>query len=212
MVARALVERDHCIRRIDLEQFSGSSRLSKTVPTAMIREPWISAQVDAFERFRGLTISRAQAVEVAFFEEGADGLPVFEHPALPFLQLMYLDLETTSGTCLRVSVYQSDSNFGLCVRPVDEPATEFSGIYRKTELHELAGQLIDQVHVVLDDLGDITEVRLDRSARPAITLIAGEVDETWSGAIVHRQDESVLLFWRPEDLAKVVFETEISIG
>jgi hypothetical protein len=157
---------------------------------------WVADQVAAFRKLAGSAVTGWSGIEMALREEGPSGLPQFEDPAIPFLQLHLLYAEFGSAV-LRVGTYQNDDNWGLCIDsvqaiPSDQPAEE-NGIYRKRNLAELPRGLVEGVDPILDASGDLVEVTL-RLARGTVVLRAGEVYEEWDGGLrVVSPDESILV-------------------
>lgn len=162
---------------------------------------WVADQVAVFHTLAGNAVTRWVGVEMALREGGPSGLPQFEDPTIPFLQLHLLYAESADAV-LRVGTYQNDATWGLCIDsvqaiPNDWPA-ENGGIYRKRDLAELPRGLIKRVDPVLDASGDLVEVAL-RLALGTVVLRAGEVYEEGDGSLrVVSPDESVLVLVVPE--------------
>ncbi|WP_169972925.1 hypothetical protein [Tautonia rosea] len=156
---------------------------------------WVADQVAAFRKLAGKAVARWVGVEMAIRERGPSGLPQFEDPVIPFLQLHTLYAEFGDAV-LRVGTYQNDDTWGLCINGVraipDWPAGEGS-IFRMRELAELPLGLVEGVDSVLGASGDLIEVTL-RLAAGSLVLWAGEVyEEPGGGLRVVHPDESVFV-------------------
>ena len=172
---------------------------------------WVVRQRDGFLALSGATIARADATEWTFFEDDI----LFDHPALPFLQLATLDLTLADGRAVRVLTYQNDTTFGLSIgHALPHPDVgPLGAAYRERTLEGLAGQTVAEVEVHLDEGEDVGEVRLRLASGATVILVAGEVEETPDPdtVVVRRRDESVLLFWSEADLAAVPFDSPLAL-
>jgi hypothetical protein len=174
---------------------------------------WVEEQIDRVRRLSGRTINRIVAVEMALREEGPDGFPQFEDPAIPFLQLYSLYLELEELETVKFITYQNDDTWGLLATTDIEPGEQqywrdqpADSIYRYRELHDFPRGRIDDVSVALDEKEDIAEVLLCVGGKDVL-LVAGEVYETWGDALeVVKGDESILMFKNPSDIDRVQFK------
>jgi hypothetical protein len=172
----------------------------------MSRDEWAARLSREFAALRGRRVESWVGVEMALRESGADGLPQFEDPTIPFLQLWGLQALLAGGGALRVGNDQDDDRWGLWPRPGADIRFEaeavWDGIYRRRPLTELPTGRVEQVTTLVDD-GLLTEVGLRINGRPLL-LIAGEVREMPRGGLrFHRLDDSVLVFTDPAAAARV---------
>lgn len=136
-----------------------------------------------------------------------DGEPQFQDPQVPFLQLFGLHVSLDSDTAMTVMTYQDDVLFGLRLhQQYGFEGTEWAGIHRLRSLTELPVGQVEQVGVLADE-GALAEVHLRVGGRPVL-LVAGELEETMAGGLlVHRLDESVLVFTDPAAVETVPWST-----
>ena len=162
---------------------------------------WVAQQRRAFGALVGRTVVGYSATEMAFVEEGPDGVPVFGGADAPFRQLDWLRLHLSGGDSVVVQTYQADYSFGLC-KAEREAATgprfraefESGSIFRAADLTSLPSGEVERVEVELDGEGEVSVVSL-AVAGSVLELVAGEVHERRSGPpAVHFGDESVLVF------------------
>jgi hypothetical protein len=153
---------------------------------------WLSLQQASFEALAGQTVTHWEGVEMALRESTPTG-PQFADVAMPFLQLVRLDLKVGAHPGCTIDTYQDDSEFGLQLTPPQplEPR-DWDGIYRHRAL-DLPFGTIGSVDVRVEE-GTLAEVTL-RFSDAEMLLIAGEASEEWDGTLsLHRYDESVLVF------------------
>lgn len=133
---------------------------------------------------------------MAIRDRGPDGQPQFEAPEVECLQLWRVELEINDTTIVTVSTYQNDYFWGLQFdRQSQFAGFESGGIFRHRILSELPIGEIEAVTVrrAVPRL-DVAEVVVEIAGQ-AVTLLAGEIEETWSDRLVFRwMDESVLIF------------------
>lgn len=137
---------------------------------------------------------------MAFVECGADGLPVFHHPAIPCLQVCPLQLDFDDGRVAKLVTYLDESGtWGLCLDD-DVPslgagaANYGSGsIYRDRQFDELPFGTIEKVDVRLDPEGNIQGIWLSVDG-VGVRLLAGEIYEEKGGVRYLLGDESILVF------------------
>ena len=76
----------------------------------------VASDAEAVRRaFEGRTIVSYQAEEMALWERGPDGLPVFGHPRIPCVQCGSIVIGLEDGTGLRVQTNLSGHEWGLLV-------------------------------------------------------------------------------------------------
>jgi hypothetical protein len=176
----------------------------------MAAHEWIAERSRDFTALCGRRVESWIGVEMALRDEGPDGLPQFEDPEVPCLQLLGLMACLDDGGFLSVSTYQDNDTWGLWPRPHLEPRYQDerppdSG-FRCRPLTELPTGQVERVTTFLDD-GQLAEARLQIDTRP-LFLIAGELDEDWEGDLHFRWlDESVLAFTDPAAAAHVSWAT-----
>ncbi|MBB3100384.1 hypothetical protein FHR83_008106 [Actinoplanes campanulatus] len=168
---------------------------------------WTAERVREFAQLRGQQIKSWAGVEMALREEGPGGVPQFDDPVVPCLQLDPLVALFDDGGFVTVGTYESDTACGLWLRraATDQSSNwedETDGIYRTRALPELPTGIIDDVSAFLDD-GVLAEVVLQIQGRPLL-LMAGELRESMQGSLVFtRRDESVLVFTDPSTATSV---------
>jgi hypothetical protein len=160
---------------------------------------WIEEQVLAFRSMCGRSVARWVGHEMALWEVGPSGTPVFHDPAIPYLQVCPLYLEFVERGGRDIHTYPNDwtHSWGLCVdvlygSPPDE-SSEVGSIFRTRTLGELPVGVIEDVRIVQVDRGDIAEVYL-RVNGACVALWSGEIYEEANRSLrVVRPDECVLV-------------------
>ena len=147
-----------------------------------------------FERLTDTEISRWSGVEMAL-TEGREGGEVWDHPAIPFLQMLYLDAELADGTLLRFGTDQEDCLCGLSVsRPddVDADTSGWDGIYRSSVPSHLPCGVVRGVEIsTTNSLIEQVRILFEVSS---LRLSAGEVYEQHDGSFrIVSQDKSILV-------------------
>lgn len=159
---------------------------------------WSERQASAFRSLTGRAVVGWVGEEMALRENGPSGLPEFHDPTIPFLQICSLSIHTSEGL-RRVTTYQHDHGWGLCIdlTPLPQPMSYGEGsIYRSRALVELPRGVVSGVAIERDGLA-VVEVRL-RFDRLVVILQAGEVYENEDGTLtVVRRDESILVSVEP---------------
>ena len=157
------------------------------------------------------TLSGCRAIEMAFFETGIDGHPVFETPDFPFIQANRLELSFTDGETLHVLTSQNDDTWCLFCSYSDDYAMnrelkhDKDSIFRLREGIDLPLGQIQHVEVKLDEKSDVTEIWV-KTPSGSFIMKAGEVNECSEGNhYVVGQDESVLLFLDDVSFSQVYF-------
>ncbi|MEH1013443.1 hypothetical protein V6U90_10050 [Micromonospora sp. CPCC 206060] len=173
----------------------------------MAREPWLAERLQEFAQLAGRRITSWTGVEMAL-REAADGHGAqFADPSVPCLQLLILDATLADGAAVTIGTYQDDTEWGLWLRPTsgdggDEDHAELAEIFRSRPLTELPTGWIDTVSPLVEH-GVLAEVTLYIDGRPLL-LIAGEVQESpQDQLLLHRLDESVLVFTDPAAAASL---------
>lgn len=156
----------------------------------------VRGQRKAAESLFGATVNAWHGIEMAIRDKGPNGQPQFEAEEVQCLQLWRLDLELADTTIVTVSTYQNGDLWGLQFDQQAEIAGfESDGIFRYRMLGELPLGEIEAVTVcrAVPRL-DVAEVVVEIAGQE-VTLLAGEIEETWSDRLVFRwMDESVLIF------------------
>jgi uncharacterized Zn-binding protein involved in type VI secretion len=173
----------------------------------------IQPHIRRFQALQQQYIHRVYGGEMAFFNRGPHGLPVFAHPDLPFLQLWNLYFEVAPEEWLVVLTHQDGTEFGLDLRhesgnPMTNPEGSGADAASSTRMRELPAfptGRIDQVTCHLSGQGNVNEVHL-RIAGHLIALVAGEVSEDWDHFRILKDDESVLVFFSLADLQQVTWD------
>lgn len=180
---------------------------------------WTQDNKRRIESLVGCEVAQALIVEMAMIEEGPDGLPIFRIPALPFVQCHLIELVLDDGRVARLSNYQNEMTFGICVEfnesfSIDNswslPLPGMEGapsIYRAPDDIRFPLGEITMVNVGLDENMDATQIEMTISGS-RILLKAGEIIEDCGGFTIAEQDESVLLFLRADDVSSVRFSPE----
>lgn len=162
----------------------------------MSESKWVRSQRKVAESLVGATVIAWHGVEMAIREEGQNGQPQFEADDVECLQLWRLELEIEDTTIVTVSTYQNDYLWGLQFdRQAQFAGFESGGIFKHRILSELPIREIEAVTVrrAVPRL-DVAEVVVEIAGQE-VTLLAGEIEETWSDRLVFRwMDESVLIF------------------
>ena len=151
----------------------------------------------------GRTIIGYEATEMALWEQGADGLPVFSHPEIPCVQCLSLMILFEDGTEFRIETNLYDPEWGLIIVgdvPADERNLEIErddqSIYRNAALGRYPVGFITRVTVTPADSGksQVRAIVLELGER-AVTLVAGEFEEQFDGSLrLQLDDESILFF------------------
>ncbi|WP_041832153.1 hypothetical protein [Actinoplanes sp. N902-109] len=158
---------------------------------------WLRDQTAAFLAMRDQAVVSWHGVEMAVRGGDDEGIPEYDGPDVPCLQLLVLDAVNSEGQAVTITTYQNDMTFGMWVNPGAIGDREDWGCgYRRRTLTELPAGPIREVEVYLDDCV-VAEVRFHIGDRELL-LIAGELREDWSGRFEwYRLDESVLVFTDP---------------
>ena len=156
---------------------------------------WVDCQRSALSGLVGERVVRWSGTEMAIRETSNGGMPVFEDPLAPCLQLLVLEAVLGDRTTRVFRTYQNDGVWGLCVHSavsLDAAGTP-GGIFRQRLLPELPSGGICAVSTRLGPAtGGLAEVILDVDGT-LLVLIAGEIEETRQGQLLfHYEDESVL--------------------
>lgn len=168
-------------------------------------EEWVAARRREIQRLNGCVVDGWWGLEMALYETGPAGQPVFSDPAIPFLQLSVLGATLRDRTPINIGTYQNDDEFGLLLREgaditlPERPAEGAisGGIYRHRHIPELPTGSISDVVLNLSEQGNIAEVLLLVDNAPLLVL-TGEVREGWSQTLDYvLGDESVLVFDDP---------------
>ncbi len=159
--------------------------------------PWIEYQIDALRALRGCTVSQWLGIEVALRKTGPDGQPQWYDPSVPALQLDRLDLLLSDGSVMSIVTYQNDVQCGLCRRdalpPLEQSSPISGSIFRLRTLNELPHGKIASVDVLVDEIGDIAEVRFGLDDHEVL-LRPGEVYEGPDGLLrIAAMDEGILV-------------------
>ena len=166
---------------------------------------------DRFASLAGQRIVAASCIEMAF--GGDRGQPLFQHPGLPFVQVMVLELVLSDGGSLHVATWMDeDARCGLLLRPAApgdalQPGAHDApdSIYRHRRLTECPAGMVVDVGPTLTDRGVVSEVRLGFGGA-GLHLVAGEVYEDGDGRFtVRKDDESVLIVFGDEARARIRF-------
>lgn len=168
---------------------------------------WLAARVAEFAALRGRSVQSWSGVEMALRDD-APGGPQFTDPDVPCLQLLQLRFRLDDGSRWSCDTYQDDDGWGLMLARSQASAGPNApeGIYRFRHLVELPTGVIRDVRVFLDG-PTLAEVAL-RIGHSDLLLIAGELNEEWSGRLSWgRLDESVLAFTDPRQADQITWST-----
>ncbi|MBL4813040.1 MAG: hypothetical protein JKX69_11970 [Rhodobacteraceae bacterium] len=150
-----------------------------------------------------------RVVEMAFFETGLDGLPVFEHPDLPFIQAVELNLLLEGGAVVSIATNLATDQWSLMIDtfaiPANYPKNDPHSIFKENIKVELPHGKIEKVEISFDDEGNISEVHF-ATTTGSFAINASEVIEGFNDIYyVGAHDEAVLLFLDPPKLRDVKF-------
>ncbi|HVV33220.1 MAG TPA: hypothetical protein VHC73_08345 [Vitreimonas sp.] len=147
---------------------------------------WVSDACESIASLRGKRITRATVVKMALIDQGPGGLPVFRHPAAPFVQAIKIELALDDGRFALFSNYQNDGDFPISMGILAESSIEAHwadatregepSIYRLASPPNFPLGLVTSAETRLNANGDIAEVAMAVEGREVV-LRAGEVIE-----------------------------------
>jgi len=168
----------------------------------------IAIDADAMQRaLEGRTIVGYEATEMALWEQGPGGLPVFSHPEVPCVQCLSLMILFEDGTELRIQTNPYDVEWGLIIVgdvPPNERNLEIErdeqSIYRSAALGRFPVGVITRVTVTPagSGKGQVRALVLELGER-AVTLVAGEFEEQFDGSVRLLLDDDSILFFPSGD-------------
>lgn len=122
---------------------------------------WAEQQAEYFRRLNGCFVTGWVGQEMAIREQGLSGKPEFHDLEIPYLQVNPLYAVTMDGVH-RISTYQNDVTWGLCVlEDCGDPPSEShepGSIFLTRSMFELPPGRIEGVSLSFGDEGDIEEV------------------------------------------------------
>jgi hypothetical protein len=172
-------------------------------------ENWIQDQIKILKSYEGSRVERAMIYEMAMTDDES-GAPIFRHPSFPFIQAYVVYLWLDNGKITKIHTYQNDCEWELHSTTLENTwelnvKQEDDSIFRLSECDDFPVGIIELVSIRLNEQGDISGVKFVIGGHE-ILLTSGEVYQNFNGSIsVKNDDESVLVFLNPEDVAKVKF-------
>ena len=166
----------------------------------------IASDAETLRRtLEGRAIVFYEAEEMALWERGPDGLPVFGHPQIPCVQCGSITIGFADDTCLRIQTNLSGYEWGLMVTDFCPVARQLEvdrdpySIYRKAPLERYPTGPISCVAANVDpNSGSIRAISMEFE-RGAVTLLAGEFEEQFDGSIRLVLDDEHILFFPNRD-------------
>lgn len=149
---------------------------------------------------QGQVVVRWQGLEMALSEGLPSAGALWEDPAIPFLQLVNIDVELANGQAFRIVSQSEDGTgfHGLFVLELERPpglspASDLSSIYRDRELHELPTGKVVVTGLRKEGPNATIEAKL-RIGDADLSLLAAEVHEQLGGCLaIVEPDESILV-------------------
>jgi hypothetical protein len=165
----------------------------------------------------GRTIVSYEAEEMALWENGTDGLPVFDHPQIPCVQCGIVTIRFDDGAYLCILTNPFGYEWGLIATDYSADAGQLEvhrdpcSIYRKATLEHFPAGRVSRVTVSLNPDGGYIRAITIEFERGAVTLLAGEFEEQFDDSIrLVLDDESILLFPNGDGLAWA--EAQVATG
>ena len=157
---------------------------------------WVEQQLSAFHDLVGCSVIRWAATEWPMREQGPNGLPAYQDPAVPYLQVnsVYFALEHVGHR--QIATCMNTDTWGLCLDvlygwPDEDP--DSSTYTRTRQLWELPVGTIQSTTQRLDADGNIAEVCIVVAGN-RITFLSAEVYEDSDGSLrIGPADESILI-------------------
>jgi hypothetical protein len=156
----------------------------------------------------GRAIVSYEADEMALWERGPDGLPVFADLQVPCVQCGSITIGFEDGTRLCIHTNLFGYEWGLIVTDFDRVASELEvhrdpySIYRKATLEHFPAGSISRVAVTVNPDGSFIRAFSLEFEQGAVTLLAGEFEEQFDDGIrLMLDDESILFFPNGDGLA-----------
>lgn len=176
----------------------------------------VKSSLGIFQNLKGKNLTGARMIEMALIDEGPDGSPIFEHPAIPFTQASYIILEFGDSLAVEVANFESyDTGWGLSAKELQHSSIrrdiyrEKNSIFRERDDISISTGKILKTSARLDSNLDISEVGISTESG-SFVMKSGEVYEA-DGRTIHvkENDESVLLFLEPSKLESFEFGKKI---
>lgn len=179
---------------------------------------WSRQLEERLRSMEGQILVGVEIEEMAFFDEGPDGFPLFEHPDLPFVQAQLISLAFQDGRFGFLHTHQNDDTFGIYFDWREEPLESLPrddgelSIYRQMPNPGFPLGLVKQVNPSFDNKGDVKTLAL-KVDRSTVILCCGELEEgyDWSYT-VKGQGESILVFADQETFEAVSFDVEATLS
>jgi hypothetical protein len=164
--------------------------------------------VQEFERLRGQRITSWTGIKMALREEGPAGGPQFEDPAVPCLQMLFLEASLEDGDLATIDTYQADDVWGMQLRQAAiDGSVNWTGICRMRGLQELPVGEVESVSTALDG-GVLAEVLLRIHGQPLLMMADELYERPHERLEFVRLDESVLAFTDPASAESVNWTPE----
>lgn len=176
-------------------------RARATIDRSSIMMKVVAHEAEAVRRtLEGRGIVSYQADEMALWESGTDGLPVFGDPQVPCVQCGRITVRFEDGARLCVDTNLFGYEWGLMVTEHSPEADLIEierdrySIYREAALERFPVGRVVRVGVSVNPDGHVRAISMEFE-RGAVTMVAGEFDEQFDGSIrLLLDDESVLFF------------------
>lgn len=156
---------------------------------------WVDLRDLELQSLSGHALQEWRGLRMALRERGPDGLPQFDDPEVPFLQLDSLFLKVSGYGWIKVVSYQDDDDCCLLAQRLAEaPSLREDGIFRPDGLRVAPLGAIERVSTTRSTCGNIDslEFLIDGAL---VILVAAEAYEDHDGSLHFvRGDESIFLF------------------
>ena len=175
---------------------------------------WNRQLEERLRTIEGQTLVGVEIEEMALFEEGPNGFPLFEHPDFPFIQAQRISLAFQNGRMGFLRTQQNDDTFGIYFDWTQTPFEELhydndeTSIYRRAPNPVFPLGLITEALPFFDSEGDLTmlTLKIDQST---VILFCAELEEGYNWSyIIREKDESILVFENQKAFESVSFGIE----
>ena len=170
---------------------------------------WLQENIRQIYSLQGQQLETASIIEMAILESGANGLPQYTHPKCPFIQAQVIEWILSDGVVGRFYTYQTDYRWGIQLNFFPASTSRLTcdrdpqSIFRMTDV-ELPTGRINQIDLKLDSQNNVSRIYFT-IGDAELLFVAGEVYEEENGISILLEDESILIFPDPSQIANVCF-------
>lgn len=171
---------------------------------------WLQENIRQIYSLQGQQLETANIIEMAILESGKNGLPQYTHPKCPFIQAQVIEWILSDGVVARFYTYQTeDARWAIRLEffPASTPRLTCDrnppSTFRLADVDLPTGR-INQVDLKLDSQNNVSRIYFT-IGDAELLFVAGEVYEEENGISILLEDESILIFPDPSQIANVCF-------